>query len=105
MPEGRADSSTGVRQRRARLKKALQRDWATRSFEIKYQPQVNLRTRKIVRFEALLRWKPLTKAHISPKEFIPLAEEMGMIEEMGQWVLEQFYSACRCSFCGLRSES
>lgn len=89
MPEGRADSSTGVRQRRARLKKALQRDWATRSFEIKYQPQVNLRTRKIVRFEALLRWKPVAKAHISPKEFIPLAEEMGMIEEMGQWVLEQ----------------
>ena len=89
----RPPPARGVKQKQARLKhalqQALQEDWAAQRFHVEYQPQVDLRSRKIVRFEALLRWQRPDKEIISPKDFIPLAEEMGMIGEIGQWVLEK----------------
>lgn len=84
-------TGTRPRQRLQPLKLALREDWAARRFGVEYQPQVNLHSRKIVRFEALLRWKH-AQGLISPKDFIPIAEEIGLISEMGQWVLEQ---ACK----------
>lgn len=65
------------------LRRALEQD----EFILFYQPQVHLRTGKIIGLEALIRWQHKTKGVISPLDFIPLAEETGLIEEVGAWVL------------------
>ncbi len=68
---------------------AFRQDWAARRLTVEYQSQINLMSRKIVRFEALLRWRHRTLGKIPAAEFIPLAEENGLIGEIGQWVLER----------------
>jgi diguanylate cyclase (GGDEF)-like protein/PAS domain S-box-containing protein len=52
-----------------------------------YQPQINIETDETIGFEALLRWKHATRGEISPAVFIPIAEETGMILQIGEWVL------------------
>ncbi len=58
-------------------------------FELHYQPVVNLASKEISGFEALIRWNHPTKGLISPADFIPLAEEIGFIVPMGEWVVRQ----------------
>lgn len=61
-------------------------------FLLYYQPQVNINTKEIIGLEALIRWRNPEFGMISPGIFIPLAEQSGLINSIGQWVLE---TACR----------
>lgn len=61
-------------------------------FEVYYQPQIDLNTGEIIGMEALLRWNNDELGFISPAKFIPIAEEVGLIIPIGEWVL---YSACK----------
>jgi len=67
------------------LRHALQHD----ELELRYQPQVDTVTGKVVSMEALVRWKHPQRGMISPNEFIPIAESTGQIIELGEWVLAE----------------
>ena len=67
------------------LRKAL----PSGEFELHYQPVVNLASREISGFEALIRWNHPAKGLVSPADFIPLAEEIGFIVPLGEWVIRQ----------------
>ena len=81
---------------RARERQALESDLrvavAQGQFELHYQPYFAARQRKLVGFEALLRWNHPVRGRISPVDFIPIAEELGLITELGDWILKE---ACK----------
>lgn len=74
---------------RGALKTDLQSAIANGEFHIAYQPIIDMRTRVVRSFEALLRWTHPTRGPVRPDHFIPLAEEMGLIGEIGGWVLRR----------------
>lgn len=74
-------------ERTTAIEAALRRAIEQNELRLVYQPQVELRTNHITGVEALLRWQHPTLGHISPVEFIPIAEDSGQIIAIGEWVL------------------
>jgi diguanylate cyclase (GGDEF)-like protein len=60
-----------------------------KQFELHYQPVFSARQRKLVGFEALVRWNHPTRGRVAPDEFIPVAEELGLICELGNWIINE----------------
>jgi diguanylate cyclase (GGDEF)-like protein len=67
----------------------LRRALTLGEFEVYYQPLITLKTGKISGFEALLRWHHPRRGMVPPMEFVPVAEEIGLIGQIGAWVLKQ----------------
>jgi diguanylate cyclase (GGDEF)-like protein len=74
-------------------RRLLERDMRTAlaqdGFRLFYQPLVNLQTKKVTAFEALMRWQHPERGMVPPSDFIPVAEEMGLIVQLGDWALRQ----------------
>ena len=76
-------------QHRLHLTNDLRVALAEGQFQLYYQPIIELNTGRIVKAEALLRWHHPTRGFVSPAEFIPLAEDSGLIHELGDWVFAE----------------
>jgi diguanylate cyclase (GGDEF)-like protein len=74
---------------RRRLEVDLRAAIAGQQFEMYYQPVISVSSNEIIAFEALIRWRHPGRGMISPGEFIPVAEETGLIIPLGEWILRQ----------------
>jgi len=76
-------------QKRRDMELDLRRAFANGEFELHYQPLVDIAADRISGFESLLRWRHPEKGMISPADFIPIAEDIGLIVALGEWVLRE----------------
>jgi len=81
-----------VVQTRRSLERDMRTSLAQGGFELYYQPLVNLQTKRVTAFEALMRWNHRDRGAVPPSEFIPVAEDMGLIVQLGEWALR-----CACA--------
>lgn len=77
---------------RSKLRNNLYRALERNELSVFYQPQIDIKAGQIIGFEALMRWRPSHEDFISPAEFISIAEETGLIVDMGEWIIRM---ACR----------
>jgi diguanylate cyclase (GGDEF)-like protein/PAS domain S-box-containing protein len=77
---------------RQSIEESLRRALDRQEFSLQYQPKIDLRTKRITGAEALIRWTHPTRGSVSPAQFIPVAEDSGLIVPIGNWVLHE---ACR----------
>lgn len=82
------DMDTRIQARRT-LEQELRRAFEQNEFELHYQPLVCLDNNQITGFEALLRWPHRERGFVSPADFIPVAEEIGLITPLGEWIINQ----------------
>jgi diguanylate cyclase (GGDEF)-like protein/PAS domain S-box-containing protein len=82
-------------QRRLSIQNELLHALERREFVLFYQPKVDLKTKKIIGAEALIRWKHRKHGIVPPDEFIPVAEETGLISEIGHWVIKEACSTVK----------
>jgi EAL domain-containing protein (putative c-di-GMP-specific phosphodiesterase class I) len=78
-----------VVQARTVLERDMRNGIVQNHFRVFYQPLINLETQKVTAFEALMRWEHPERGLVSPAEFIPLAEETGLIVRLGEWTMRQ----------------
>jgi len=90
------DDMGDAARRRRNLEDRLNEALRFGTFELAYQPLVNARDSRVIGYEALLRLKDVDGTPISPGEFIPLAEEIGLIENIGAWVLDRAMHDIAC---------
>lgn len=83
---------TAAANERMELERDLRAALAERQFVLHYQPQIESRSGKVRSVEALIRWQHPSHGFITPLKFIPIAEDTGLIEQIGEWVLDE---ACR----------
>lgn len=83
------DELTDSARRRIECETRLRRAILNQEFEVYYQPQVHMQTGRIVGAEALIRWNCPMRGLVMPSEFIHVAEEIGLIGEIGEWVLSE----------------
>ena len=77
------------------IQSGLRRALDENAFTIEYQPQIDVRSGEALGLEALVRWNAPGRGPVSPVEFIPIAEETGLIQGLGAWVLERACRDCR----------
>jgi len=85
---GHRSSPSASRRRLRALEHAIARD----EFVVQYQPVVSLATGRLVALEALLRWEHPRRGRLHPGEFIPIAEQAGLIVDVGRWVVDRVCS-------------
>jgi len=79
---------------RLRIEQDMRTALTSNQFRLMYQPLIHAADQSLIGFEALIRWHHPIRGMISPAEFIPIAEETGLIMELGEWVIEE---ACRAA--------
>jgi len=79
-------------ERELKIKSLLRKSIEKEQLSLNYQPQIDLRDQNIIGAEALLRWNCEELGAVSPSEFISIAEDIGIIKELGYWVIEKVFS-------------
>jgi diguanylate cyclase (GGDEF)-like protein/PAS domain S-box-containing protein len=80
---------------RLNMEVELRHALARNEFELNFQPQLNIKSGKVVGLEALIRWNNPALGHVSPIDFIPLAEDTGLIVSIGDWILRSACEQCK----------